>query len=172
MFWLNFIFKFIKTLHSKEDPHNIAMGFALGSFIGLAPFFTLQNVFVFILILILNVSIGAAFFAILFFGCFAYLFDPQFHSLGYFLLVKIDSLKPIWTYLYNIPIAPLSKFYNTLVMGSLAVSLVAFFPIYLAFKQLVKVYQSKMAAKVDQFKIMQLIKGNKLFQLYQKIKLQ
>lgn len=172
MFWLNFIFKFIKTLHSKEDPHNIAMGFALGSIIGLAPFLTLQNVFIFILILIFNVSIGAAFFGIFFFGCFAYLFDPQFHSLGYFLLVKLESLKPIWTYLYNIPIAPLSKFYNTVVLGSLVVSLITFFPVYFIFKKLVKVYQSKIADKVNKFKIMQIIKGNKVFQMYQKIKLQ
>lgn len=172
MFWLNFIFKLIKTLHSKDDPHNIAMGFAMGSIIGLSPFFTLQNVFIFILILICNVSIGAAFFGIFFFGCFAYFFDPQFHNLGYFLLVKAEALKPFWTYLYNIPIAPLTKFYNTLVMGSLAVSLVTFFPIYWTFKQLVKVYQSKLAAKMDRLKITQLIKGNKVIQLYQKIKLQ
>lgn len=172
MFWLNFIFKLIKTLHSGEEPHHLAAGFALGSIIGLAPFLTLQNILVFVAILIFNVSIGAAFFGIFFFGCFAYLFDAQFHSLGYFLLVKAEFLKPLWTYLYNIPIAPLTKFYNTVVLGSLVVSLLLLFPVYLGFKQLVKVYRSKLAAQVDKFKIMQIIKGNKLFQIYQKIKLQ
>ncbi len=172
MFWLNFIFKLIKTLHSGEEPRHIAAGFALGSIIGLAPFLTLQNAFVFIAILIFNVSIGAAFFGIFFFGCFAYFFDPQFHSLGYFLLVKVEFLKPIWTYLYNIPIAPLSKFYNTVVLGSFLISLVSFFPIYWSFKQIVKLYQSKLAAKVDKFKIMKIMKGNNLYQMYQKIKLQ
>ena len=172
MFWLNFIFKLIKTLHSGEEPHHIAAGFALGSIIGLAPFLTLQNILVFIAVLIFNVSIGAAFFGIFFFGCFAYLFDAQFHSLGYFLLVKAEFLKPLWTYLYNIPVAPLTKFNNTVVLGSLVASLLLLLPVYLGFKQLVKVYRSKLAAKVDKFKIMQIIKGNKLLQIYQKIKLQ
>ncbi len=172
MFWLKFISKLIKTLQSKEDPHNIAMGFALGSIIGLTPFWSLHNLLVFVLILIFNVSIPTALFGIFFFSCFAYFFDPQFHNLGYFLLVKIEFLKPIWTYLYNIPIAPLTKFYNTVVLGSLVVSLATFFPVYWGFKQIVKLYQSKMADKVNKFKIMQIIKANKFFQMYQKIKLQ
>ncbi len=172
MFWLDFIFKLIKALHSKENPHNIAMGFALGSIIGSSPSMTLQNFIVFLLILVLNVSIPAAFFGIFFFGCFAYFFDPQFHNLGYFLLVKLEFLKPFWTYLYNIPIAPLSKFYNTVVLGSLVVSVATFLPVYLVFKQIVKVYQSKIADQVNKFKLMQIIKGNKVFQMYQKIKLQ
>src|SRR5690606_33146185 len=101
MFWLNFIFKLIKTLHSKEEPHNIALGFALGSIIGLTPLLSLHNLLVFCIILVLNVSIPAAFFGIFCFGCFAYFFDPQFHSLGYYLLVEVEALQPVWTYLYN-----------------------------------------------------------------------
>lgn len=172
MFWLNFIFKLIKTLHSKEAPHNLAIGFALGSIIGLTPLLSLHNLLVFIIILVLNVNISAAFFGIFFFDCFAYLFDAQFHNLGYFLLVKLEFLKPIWTYLYNIPIAPLTKFYNTVVLGSLLVSLVTFLPVYFGFKQIVKIYQLKVASKVNQWKIMKIIQGNNLYQMYQKIKLQ
>lgn len=172
MFWLNFIFKLIKTLHSGEEPHHMAAGFALGSIIGLTPFLSLHNLFVFIIILTLNVSISAAFFGIFFFGCFSYMFDAQFHDLGYFLLVKVEFLKPIWTYLYNIPIAPLSRFYNTVVLGSLMVSLITLFPVYWGFKQVVKCYRANFAAKVDQLKIMKIIQGNNLYQIYQKIKLQ
>lgn len=171
MFWLNFIFKLIKTLHSSGEPRHIAAGFALGSIIGLAPFLTLQNILVFIVILIFNVSIGAAFFGIFFFGCLAYIFDAQFHSLGYYLLVELEFLKPIWTYFYNIPIAPLTKFYNTVVLGSLVTSLILLFPVYWGFKCIVKLYQSKLAPKVERFKIIQIIKGNNFYQIYQKIKL-
>lgn len=172
MFWLNFIFKLIKTLHSKEEPHNLAAGFALGSIIGLTPLLSLHNLLVFLIILVFNVSISAAFFGIFFFSCFAYFFDAQFHSLGYLLLVKLEFLKPLWTYLYNIPIAPLTKFYNTVVLGSLLVSLITFFPVYWGFKQLVKFYQAKIAVKVNQLKIMKIITGNNLYQMYQKIKMQ
>jgi len=173
MIWLmNFIFKLIKTLHTKDAPHNLAIGFALGSIIGMTPLLSLHNLIVFIIILILNVNIGAAFFGIFFFDCFAYIFDDQFHSLGYFLLVKLKFLKPFWTCLYNIPIAPLTKFYNTVVLGSLLVSLVTFLPVYWGFKQIVKLYQLKVVSKVNRLKIMKIIQGNNLYQIYQKIKLQ
>ncbi len=171
MFLLNFIVKLIKTLQSKGKPHNIAMGFALGTIIGLTPFRSLHNLFVFILILICNVSIPAALFAVFFFSCFAHLLDPLFHSVGYFLLVRVEFLKPIWTCLYNIPIAPLTRFYNTVVLGSLVVSLLIFFPVYWGFKQIVILYRGKVADKINKFKIMQIIKANKLFQMYQRIKM-
>ena len=172
MFWLNFIFKLLKALHSSEEPRHIAAGFALGSIIGLTPALSLHNLIVFLLILILNVSIPAAFFGIFCFSCFAYFFDAQFHSLGYWLLVELEFLKPFWTYLYNIPIAPLTKFYNTVVLGSLVTSLILLFPVYWSFKQLVKFYQANLAAKVKQLKIIQILKGNNLYQMYQKIKFQ
>ncbi|HBR28803.1 MAG TPA: DUF2062 domain-containing protein [Firmicutes bacterium] len=172
MVLMKFCSKLFKTLHSKEDPHNIALGFALGSIIGLTPFFSLHNFFVMILILALNVSISSAFFGALFFSYFAYLLDPLFHQLGYFLLVDITWLQSFWTYLYNIPIAPLTKFYNTVVLGSLVVSLTTFFPVYFGFKQIVTFYRAKMASKVNNLKIMQIMKANKFFQMYQKVKLQ
>ena len=172
MFGLNFIFKLIKIFHSKEEPHNIALGFALGSIIGLTPFRSLHNLLVFILILLLDVSIPAALFGIFFFSCFAHLCDPLFHNLGYFLLVEVKFLEPVWTYLYNIPVAPLTKFYNTVVLGSLVISLAAFFPVYLGFKQMVKLYQAKVADKANKLKIVQILKANKIFQMYRKIKMQ
>src|SRR5690554_4258710 len=135
LFLLNFIFKLIKTLRSKGEPHNIAMGFALGTIIGLTPSLALHNLIVFILVLIFNISLPAALFAVFFFSCFAHFFDPLFHSMGYFLLVKTEPLQPVWTYLYNIPIAPLTRFYNTVVLGSLVASLALFFPVYWGFKQ-------------------------------------
>lgn len=147
------------------------MGFALGTIIGLTPSRALHNLIVFILILIGNVSIPAAFFAIFLFSCFAHFLDPLFHGLGYFLLVEIEFLQPVWTYLYNIPIAPLTRFYNTVVLGSLVVSLAIFFPVYWGFKQIVILYREKMAEKVSRFKIMQIIKANKLFQMYQRVKI-
>lgn len=172
MFWLNLSFKLIKALHSSNEPRHIAAGFALGSIIGLTPMLSLHNLIVFLIILALNVSIPAAIFGIFFFSCFAYLFDAQFHSLGYYLLVRLEFLKPVWTYLYNIPIAPLTKFYNTVVLGSLVTSLVLFFPIYWVFKQIAGFYQLKLAPLVNQFKIIKIIQGNNLYQMYQKIKLQ
>jgi uncharacterized protein (TIGR03546 family) len=170
MFWFDLIVKIFRVLHSDESPRALAFGFALGSIIGLTPFLSAHNLIVFGLILLLNVSISAALFALFIFSAFAYFFDPLFHSLGYFLLVKVDFLKPLWTFLYNIPIAPLFHLNNTVVLGSLIISLVMFLPVYFGFQKGVGLYRLHLKAKVEDLKILKIIKANGVFKLYHKIR--
>ncbi len=94
MFWINFLVKITRILHSNESPRGLAAGFALGSILGLTPLLSAHNLFVFCLILLLNISISAALFGLFVFSAFAYFFDPVFHSLGYFLLVDLKLLNP------------------------------------------------------------------------------
>jgi uncharacterized protein (TIGR03546 family) len=108
MFWLKLIVNFIKILREGQTPAQVAGGFALGAIIGLSPMFTLQGLIVWLIILVLDVNLSAATFSLGLFTLFAYIFDPLFHRLGYVLLVDIDSLKGLWTVLYNAPIAPLT----------------------------------------------------------------
>jgi uncharacterized protein (TIGR03546 family) len=170
MLGMEFIPKLIKILHSGDDPRQLAAGFALGAIIGLTPLFALHNLAIAVLILLLNVSISAAMFGFVLFSAFAYLLDPQFHQIGYYILVELKALHPVWTYLYNIPIAPLTRFYNTVVMGSLLVAIIAFTPLYFAAKHFIRLYQKHLAARVNNFKIVQIIKGSGLVRLYRRIK--
>lgn len=170
MFWLNLFIKIISTLHSDESPRALAFGFALGSIIGLTPLLSAHNLIIFILIFMLNVSISAAMFGICLFGAFAYFFDPLFHDLGYFFLVNLKFLKPFWTYLYNIPAAPLFRLNNTVVLGSLVTSLITFLPVYFGFQNAVRLYRLHLQEKVEKLKIMKVIKANNLYQWYSKVK--
>jgi uncharacterized protein (TIGR03546 family) len=170
MFWLNLAIKIVTTLHSDESPRALALGLSLGSIIGLTPFLSAHNLIIFVLIFILNVSISAAMFGVFFFGLFAWFFDPLFHDLGYFLLVNLKFLKPFWTYLYNIPVAPLFRLNNTVVLGSLVASLITFLPVYFGFQKALALYKLHLREKVEKFKIMKMIKANSLYQLYTKIK--
>lgn len=120
---LNFLIKLVSILHSGKEPRHLAGGFALGTILGLTPLLSLQNALVICLILLLDVSISGALFGMALFAAFAYLLDPLFNQLGYFLLVNVEFLRPFWAYLYNVPIAPLTKFYNTVVLGSLVSAL-------------------------------------------------
>lgn len=164
------ISKLIKILHSDGTAHGIALGFALGAIIGLTPTLSLHNLIIFTIIFILNVSLPAVFLSILIFSGFAYLLDPYFHNLGYYLLVEVAPLKLFWTYLYNLPVAPLFRFYNTVVLGSLVVAVLAQLPLYLCSKYLVIYYRQHLKNTVEQLKIAKIIKGNKLVKLYQKAK--
>jgi uncharacterized protein (TIGR03546 family) len=170
MFWLTFVRDFIKILRAGQDPRQIAGGFALGSILGLSPMLTLQGILVWLVILILNVNISAALLALTVCSLFAYIVDPVFHWLGYTLLVDVDVLNGLWTWMYNAPVAPLTRFNNTVVMGSLVVALAAFVPIYLGMQKAVLAYRSHVGAKVEKWKIYQIIKKSALVRWYEKIR--
>ncbi|MGD0338858.1 MAG: TIGR03546 family protein [Bacteroidota bacterium] len=170
MFWLKIIRDFIKILRAGQTPNQIAGGFALGAIIGLSPSFTLQGILIWLIILVLDVNLSSALFSFTLFSLFAYLLDPLFHRLGYALLVNIDALKGMWTTLYNVPIAPLTRFYNTVVLGSFVSALILFFPIHMGMKRFVVAYRSHVGSKVEKWKIYQTINRSVLVRWYTKIR--
>ncbi|MGH2569151.1 MAG: TIGR03546 family protein [Bacteroidota bacterium] len=170
MFWLQLVSNFIKVLRAGQTPRQIAGGFALGSIVGLSPMFTLQGLAIWLIILLLNVNLSAAILSFTVFSLLAYLFDPAFHWLGYQLLVEVQGLQDLWTSLYNAPIAPLTRFNNTVVMGSLVAALAALPVTYFGMKQFVVVYRATLGAKIEQWKVYQIISKNVVVRWYNRIK--
>ncbi|MBI5464863.1 MAG: TIGR03546 family protein [Ignavibacteriales bacterium] len=169
MFWLNIISNFFKVMRAGQTPTQIAAGFALGAIIGLSPMFTLQGIAVWLIILTLDVNLSAATLALALFSAFAYIFDPLFHRLGYFLLVDVDSLKSLWTTLYNAPIAPLSRFNNTVVLGSFVGAIVLTVPVFVGMKRLVVAYRAHLHTRVEKWKLYQLISKSSFYGWYQRV---
>jgi uncharacterized protein (TIGR03546 family) len=170
MLILKYLAKIIKILRSAASPNQIAGGFILGMVLGLTPLWSLHNLVIFILVVILNVNISMVTFSFIICSGFAYIFDPQFHDLGYYLLVDVTGLKGIWTTMYNIPIVALSKFNNTVVMGSLVSSILLMLPVFFLVKYGVIAYREKIDARIQKLKIVQALKGSKLYGLYEKIR--
>jgi uncharacterized protein (TIGR03546 family) len=170
MFWLKLIRDFIKILREGQTPAQVAGGFALGSILGLSPNLTLQGILVWLVILVLDVNLSAAFVALTVFSLFAFLLDPMFHWVGFQVLVNVDALKSIWTTLYNAPIAPLTRFNNTVVMGSFLCALVLFLPVYFGMKKFVVAYRAHVGAKVEKWKVYQWVKRSTLVQWYEKLR--
>jgi len=170
MFIIEFIAKLIKILRSAASPAQIAGGFMLGMVLGLTPLLTLHNLIIFILIIIFNVNIAMAIFSFGIFSGIAYLFDPLFHNLGYYLLVDVTSLHDLWTRLYNIPVIALSRYNNTVVMGSLVTALILMITVYFLTSIGVIQYREKIDSRVQKLKIMQVIKSSSIYNFYQKIK--
>jgi uncharacterized protein (TIGR03546 family) len=170
MFIIQFLSKLIKILRSAASPAQIAGGLMLGMILGLTPLFTVHNLFIFIVIIILNVNIAMAIFSFGIFSGIAYLFDPVFHNLGYYLLVDVPSLQATWTSLYNIPVVALSRYNNTVVMGSLVTALVLMIPVYFLSKTGVIQYREKIDARIQKLKIVQALKSTAIYNFYEKIK--
>jgi uncharacterized protein (TIGR03546 family) len=170
MFWLKLIRDFIKILREGQTPAQVAGGFALGSILGLSPMLTLQGIVVWFVILILDVNISAALVALTVFSLFAFLLDPAFHWVGYQILTNIDALKAFWTTLYNAPVAPLTRFNNTVVMGSFISALILFLPVYIGMKKFVVAYRAHVGSKVEKWKVYQWVKRSTLVQWYEKLR--
>ena len=170
MFVLEFIAKLIKILRSEISPNQISWGFVLGMIIGLTPIMSLHNLFVVFLIIILKVNLATAIFSFGIFSGIAYLVDPLFHSFGFYILVDIQGLNGFWTWLYNVPVLALSKFNNTVVMGSLVSSLILMLPVYFLIKIGVVNYREKIDVKVKNWKFIKYIKATKIYSIYEKIR--
>ncbi len=130
MIILKLLSKLIKVLRAGPSPAQVAGGFTLGMFLGLMPGFNFYWLLVLMIILLLNVNISAVILGWMVFSLFAYLLDPVAHNLGFLLLVDVAWLKGFWTMLYNLPVFPLSRYNNTVVLGSLIISLLLTTPVY------------------------------------------
>ena len=170
MFGLELIAKLFKILRSGGSPGQISGGFILGMILGLTPLWNLHNLIVFFLLVIINVNLGAAIFAFLIFSTIAYLLDPLFHSLGYYLLTGIPGLHDLWITMSNTPILGLSNFNNTVVLGSFITSMILLIPVYFSMKKFVILYREKFEARIQKLKFIQAIKASGLYSFYEKIK--
>jgi uncharacterized protein (TIGR03546 family) len=163
MIFLKLLSKFVKVLRSAASPAQIAGGFILGMTIGFVSLRSLFAAVIILLIIILNVNITAAIFAALLFRLIAFLVDPFLHSLGYWLLVDVSAFTKAWTYLYNLPIFPYTRFNNTVVMGSLIVTIVLLHPVFWGMRVLIRNYREKYEERIKKWKIIKVLGGSKFF---------
>jgi uncharacterized protein (TIGR03546 family) len=159
------IFAFLKLINSDTGENQIAAGIACGLILGFAPVFSLQTILVFILLFFFRIQIGAAFLAAFFFKFPAYLFDPIFHRIGKAIL-ETKSLEGVFTTLYNMPIIPFTKFYNTVVMGAGVTSLLLFPVVYMVSKMLIIKYRVADVAKFQQTKFWKAVKATSFYKWY------
>jgi uncharacterized protein (TIGR03546 family) len=162
---LKLIQSIIKTLHSDGTPGQVAAGIALGSALGLTPLMNLHNLFVFALIVVLNVSFGGGMLGWMLFVPLGFLLDPVFHAIGLGLL-EAPSLRPMWTDWYNTPLVPYTNFNNTVVLGSVVGWAVLLVPIYFAARWGVARYRATIGERVRQSRFYQAITASQVYNWY------
>jgi uncharacterized protein (TIGR03546 family) len=170
MFWLKLIKSFLSVLRDGQTPAQIASGFALGSILGLSPMLTLQGALVWLVLLAIDINLSAGLLALTIFSLAAYLLDPVFHRVGYVLLVDVPALQGAWIWMYNAPIAPLTRFNNTVVMGSFVVALLLATPVYFGMHRFVIAYRTHIHSRIEKLKIYQIIHRSTWYQWYERIR--
>lgn len=164
-FLLKQIFSLVKLLNSETGQQSLAAGIAAGFILGMTPSLSLQSLLVFLCLFVFRIQIGAAFLAAFFFKFIAWLLDPVFDSIGRSVL-EMDSLQDLLTKMYNIPIVPLTRFNNSIVMGSAVVTLVLSPFVYIASVILIVKYRATIVARFKQTKFWRVIKATSLYNWY------
>lgn len=167
MFLLNQLFKFLELLHSETSTHQLSSGFVLGLFVGFTPMFTLFQALYLTLMLFLRINIGAVFLSAALFELMSFFLDPVFDSVGLHLL-RSEWLQPLWTSLYAFPVIAYTFFYNTVVMGSVALAGLLGLPLFFASNWLICRYRVTVVSRIKTTWVFRAWKSSKLYPLYAK----
>lgn len=144
------LLKFLKLLNSEQAPHQLSLGLGFALIVGFTPTLSLHNLLVLFLLLILRANISAFLLGWFIFSLVGLLLDPLFHQIGQSLLTQA-SLQEMWTGMYNNSFWRLSHFNNTILLGSLLFSVVAFLPFFFLSNHLIKLYRERMQERFKKF---------------------
>jgi uncharacterized protein (TIGR03546 family) len=162
---LRAIIKLLTVLNSETEPGQISLALAFSLIVGLTPLWSLHNLVVLLLVLLLRVNLSAVLLGSAVFSAVAYLLGPLFHRLGLAVLMA-SSLEGLWTALYDSTLWRVERFNNSVVMGSVLVSLVLFVPAVLVFNWAIRKYRERVVAKVKQWRLVQALTATRFFQMY------
>jgi uncharacterized protein (TIGR03546 family) len=169
------VFLIVKTLHrfftllnSETSPAQLAAGISLGAIVGLTPLFTLHNLLIFLGVCLFRVNFSMFFLSFGWFSVLAFLLDPIFDVLGYALLVDFRLLRPCWISIAQNPFMPFFHWNNTIVMGSLVVSLVLAGPLFLLTLKAVRLYRERWREAILASPFMKFLKTTPLYGLFER----
>jgi uncharacterized protein (TIGR03546 family) len=161
------IFSFFQLLNSETGTNQLASGLACGLILGFSPFLSIQTLLIFLLIFFFRIQMGAAFLSAFFFKFAAFIFDPAADQLGRAVLEN-PPLKPLFTQMYNMPLVPLTRFNNSIVMGSMIVGLILVIPAFFVFRAMIVKYRATFVARFKGTKIWKTFAATKVYAWYNK----
>ncbi len=159
------LFALINLLNSETGTNQIAAGFACGLILGFAPLLSLQVLLVFVCLFLFRIQIGAAFVSAFFFAFIAWVFDPVSDAVGSVIL-EAEVLRPLFTTMYNIPLVPLTRFYNSITMGAGVLSIVLAPVVFLGSKRLILLYRERVVQRFKSSRWWKMWTGTVFFKWY------
>ena len=157
--------RLLRVLNSETHPAQIAGAVSLAVIMGLTPLWSLHNLLILLLVLLLRVNLSTFLVTWAVFSGLAYLADPLFHRLGLALLTN-GALHGLWEGLYHSPWGRLSGFNNTVMLGSLLAALVLAVVLFPVVARLVVQYRQRVRDWVRRSRLMTFFKASKLYRLY------
>lgn len=144
---LNGILKLFQALNSNKKPAEIAHACCLGVILGFMPKNNALWYIIFVFFFFVRINKGAYLVMTAIISLFAWRLDPVFNYVGYQILT-LPQFENFFSWLLDIPFVGFTKFNNTIVMGSLVVSLVAYIPVFILTKLFVLLWRKKISPKL------------------------
>lgn len=161
------LFGFLKIFGTETSVNQMAVGIMIGWFLGLIPVFTLQFFLLLLVLIFFRIQLTATIISAIIFAIPAIIFSFIFHLVGSFVL-EINFLYPLFTFFYNIPIIPLTRFYNSVVMGSMVIATV-FAPVVFFISRLIIIkYREKIVERFKKTKLYKFIESSFFYKWYYK----
>jgi uncharacterized protein (TIGR03546 family) len=141
----------VSVFTAAGSPRRIAFGVALGATIGLVPKGNLTAAFLAILLLTLHVNLTAGTAAAVLFSWVGTWTGPLAHRIGSAILAH-PAVQPVGAYLFDLPFVPWTALNNTVVLGSLVLGLVLFYPLYWLSYVVLEKHRDRVAEKLHKYK--------------------
>lgn len=167
MFIIRQLIKLIRLLHQNEGAFLLAFGFSLGCLPGFAGWASILGVISAFIALFFRVQLGAYLLGTAAFSLISLPMVGSFHSVGQKLLYS-ESLKPLWTSMYENPVFHWLKFNHTVTMGASLIALLALPVIFIVSYILVIKYQETVLVRLKQTKFYKAFMKSSLVLLYSK----
>lgn len=161
------IFMFFRLLNSDTGLNQLAAGMACGVILGFSPILSIQSLLVIFCCFFFRVQLGAAFISAFFFKFIAYLVDPLADHIGQRVL-ESASLQSLFVEMYNMPFVPLTRFNDSLVMGSGIIGFLLVIPLYFIFKIVILKYRATVVERFARSKAWHAWKATAVYKWYAK----
>lgn len=148
---LKAIAKTIVALNTNVRKEQLASGFAWGILLALVPTGNLLWAVLFFISLFPKNNYGFQLLALGVGKLLVGLLSIPLDAFGYGILT-IPALGSFFTYFYNLPLAPLTRFNNSLVMGGLVAGILLWVPLFFAVRAMVPLYRNRWAPKIKESK--------------------
>jgi len=162
------IAKLLRILNSETDPINISLAICFGMMVGFTQMWSVHNLIILFIVLFFRVNLSAFILGTLVFKSLSFLLNGVFHQIGLALLTA-DFYKNIGTYLYNITFWKFDRINNTIVVGSIMVSIIGILPMLLLLNVLIKKYRKHILGYVRKTKIARAMMSSDIYHYYKKI---
>jgi len=153
---LKALIKFFKAINKNSHPGEIAHAICCGMLLGFIPKDNALWSILAVCFIFMRIQKGAFVIFTFLFSLLAPFMDPLFDTIGYTVL-KLDLLQPVFVFLMKVPLLGYTKFYNSIVMGSLLSGLVLYIPVYWLGRLLVQLWRSKLVPVVRKTKLVKVI---------------